>query len=80
MRSLIGRPKRQEDPAPSRLAYRLHRIMLRPVLRFAVIYGLPVGLVPRERPAHRRINSRTKERGRTIYWCCGLDNLLRTKL
>ncbi|MDA8578047.1 cell division protein FtsQ/DivIB [Rhodobacteraceae bacterium] len=45
MRSLIGRPKRQEDPAPSRLAYRLHRIMLRPVLRFAVIYGLPVGLV-----------------------------------
>ena len=45
MRSLIGRPKRQEDPAPSRLAYRLHRIMLRPVFRFAVIYGLPVGLM-----------------------------------
>ena len=46
MRSLIGRPKRQEDPAPSRLAYRLNRIMLRPVLRFVLFYGLPTCALP----------------------------------
>lgn len=34
-------PRRRRDPAPSRLAYRLHRMWLRPVWRRVVRIGLP---------------------------------------
>ncbi len=52
MRSLIGRLARyrtagaaRRDPAPSRLAYRLHRLWLTPALRRLVLAGLPLALV-----------------------------------
>ncbi|NNF24593.1 MAG: cell division protein FtsQ [Rhodobacteraceae bacterium] len=40
MRSLIRR-----DPAPSRWAYRRQRLMLTPLFRFFLKYGLPVGIL-----------------------------------
>ncbi|MGR3291039.1 MAG: cell division protein FtsQ/DivIB, partial [Paracoccaceae bacterium] len=36
---------RRHDPAPSRIAYRLHRLWLRPLFRQAVRIGLPLVLV-----------------------------------
>lgn len=36
---------RKRDPAPSRLAYRLHRLALTPLVRRAVVWGLPLGAV-----------------------------------
>ena len=38
-----GKPRR--DPAPSRAAYRLHRLWLTPLVRRAVKVGLPLGLL-----------------------------------
>ena len=35
----------RRDPAPSRLAYRLHRLWLRPAVRALVRFGLPVVLI-----------------------------------
>jgi len=46
-----GRPERSEgaalrrDPAPSRIAYRLNRLWLRPSVRFGLRFGLPFLLV-----------------------------------
>lgn len=37
------RVARRRDPAPSRLAYRLHRLALTPFVRRAVLWGLPLG-------------------------------------
>ncbi len=36
---------RHRDPAPSRLSYRLQRLMLTPLVRVVLVWGLPVALV-----------------------------------
>jgi cell division protein FtsQ len=39
------RVTRLRDPAPSRLAYRLHRLALSPLVRRSLFFGLPIGLL-----------------------------------
>ena len=44
-RAFAGRSAPSHDPAPSRIAYRMHRLWLRPWVRFAVRAGMPALLV-----------------------------------
>ncbi|MEO1308803.1 MAG: cell division protein FtsQ/DivIB [Pseudomonadota bacterium] len=41
MRQVTPRPVRKRDPAPSRVAYRMHRLWLTPMFRKALNVGLP---------------------------------------